>query len=192
MQPLQPPNLSHISNPMREQLHKEMKLRKENLKRDFQAMDETNRRVVLESIFVRDFLPLFAGDKVDNREDMLRMWYIIAGTAFSPVDIVDNAGNKVHTVPAIMDTAPINPLATNKLPLSLGAEVDEAMTHSKISRGAAENQLTHTLMRRIGNVEVPQTMSPAWQALIDHYRKPKDAKGASLPASDPNSESDFE
>lgn len=192
MHPLQnQPNSNRPHNPMHEQLHKEMKLRADTLKKDFAAMDETNRRVVLESIFIRDFLPLFAGDKMDNRGDMLKMWFIIAGTAFSPVDIVDNAGNKVGTVPAIMDTAPINPLATNKLPLSLGAEVDEAMTHGKISRGAAETQLTHTLMRRIANVEVPQTMSPAWQALIDKYRKPADNKGA-LPASDPDSESDFE
>jgi len=94
-------------------------------------------------------------------------------------------------VPPIMDTAPLNPLATNKLPLSLGDEVSEAMTHGKFSRNAAENQLTQTLMRRISSVETPQTMSPVWQELIDKYRKPEDKKGA-LPASDPDSESDFE
>ena len=60
-----------------------------------------------EHVFEQHFLPFFAGE-LDNANlkgrDVITDWISIAGTPMSEVDIVNEAGQTVFTVPAIFDS----------------------------------------------------------------------------------------
>ena|ERR1035437_5335183 len=68
-------------------------------------------RKLPENIFVRDFLPYFAGVKpITTRDKVLATWFTISGGATASVHIVDNhdANKILFTVPGLINTSVIN------------------------------------------------------------------------------------
>lgn len=64
-----------------------------------------------EAIFKDHFLPYFAGQVVPNDKDnRAAQWIGIAGNPTREVDLVDNSGKVVLTVPSLFDTHALNPL----------------------------------------------------------------------------------
>lgn len=64
-----------------------------------------------ETIFKEYFLPYFAGKVIPNeRDDRAAQWIGIAGNPTREVDLIDNSGKVVLTVPSLFDTHSLNPL----------------------------------------------------------------------------------
>lgn len=62
-----------------------------------------------EPLFVKHFLPVFAGE-VSSKENQqaLGNWISIAGTPMNEVDIIDNTGKVLFSVPPLFNTAVID------------------------------------------------------------------------------------
>jgi len=179
-------------NPIQVQAKRELVRRTNEIKAAFSALDEENVRSVPEVIFVRDFLPLFSGKPVPNAQDRLATWYLIAGTPYMPVNIVNQHGQKVIQVPPVLDGAQLNPASRGSRGLGMGALVEDAAQQGFISPRAADGALVAALSDRVHRVEIPKTVSPEWQAVFDHYAEGKlEGKSAAEKAADPG-ESDFE
>lgn len=66
---------------------------------------EINTRLP-EEIFVRNFLPYFAGKvQSDQSQQILASWISIAGTPMAEVTIVDNSNTPLYNVPGVFDTS---------------------------------------------------------------------------------------
>lgn len=61
-----------------------------------------------ENIFKQYFLPFFCGEVNTNKQNFLVQWISIAGTPIKEVEIIDENGNKLFNVPAIMDSTIID------------------------------------------------------------------------------------
>lgn len=63
-----------------------------------------------EAIFVDYFLPFFASDKpLPNNDTYITNWLKVAGSEYLEVDILDNGGKVLFTVPAMASTNVFNP-----------------------------------------------------------------------------------
>jgi hypothetical protein len=87
-----------------------------------QSMDDVFNDLVVnsprarlpEELFVSNFLPFFIGKgTVETNSDFLPTWISIAGSPAADVDVIDNRGNVLFTVPAFIDSGFINPLKNN-------------------------------------------------------------------------------
>lgn len=62
-----------------------------------------------ESIFVQVFLPFFCGEKsINDEKDILVKWVSIAGSPTKEVQIIDDNGDDLFVVPALMDSTIID------------------------------------------------------------------------------------
>lgn len=58
-----------------------------------------------QELFVNIFLPYFAGKvKDDVHLNLTTKWVAVAGSTMNPVDVIDNDGNKLFTVPPLMSS----------------------------------------------------------------------------------------
>ena len=63
-----------------------------------------------EAIFVDYFLPFFASEKpLPNNDTYITNWLKVAGSEYLEVDILDNSGKVLFTVPAMASTNVFNP-----------------------------------------------------------------------------------
>lgn len=56
-------------------------------------------------VFEGYFLPIFLGETVDTRGDWIARWQTVARTLSNRVDVVDNSGKFLFTVPPILNTS---------------------------------------------------------------------------------------
>jgi len=190
---MQRPNVPNKpSNPIQDQLVADMKRRKESLEQAFSALEDGNVRSIPEAIFVRDFLPMFSGQPVPNKQELLKTWFLIAGTPYIPVNVVDANGNKIIQIPAVHDAAQLNP-APNSAEVSLGVVATEAEQASRQAPRFGDAVISRALAGRIHRVEAPREPSAGWQAVFAHYKVGAYAPAVAEAAKkvDPN-ESDFE
>lgn len=98
--------LKGIMNAYKEQMLKDTN---ETLDKVFAGLVETVRDTVPrlpEEIFVRYFLPYFAGHiKNTDRPQILAEWISIAGTPMGEVAVIDPAGTILFYVPPVFDTS---------------------------------------------------------------------------------------
>jgi hypothetical protein len=70
---------------------------------------DTKNAVIPEQIFVNYFLPYLAGlVPITNDVTVISDWISVAGTAMSEVDVIDQHGKVLFTVPKLLDTNIIN------------------------------------------------------------------------------------
>ena len=79
-----------------------------------------------EALFKEYFLPIFkqspeeiaklSPEDTKNRERLLSDWVKVAGGHYNEVDIIDDAGNVLFSVPALLRTAVINPKKDDRHP----------------------------------------------------------------------------
>lgn len=132
--------------------------------------------VLPEDVFVKNFLPLFAGEEVPENVS-LNVWFGIAGNPYLPVKIVDSAkpSEVLYTVPAYFDrgTIDINNVDETASPLTHVLKTTEQL--SRIHPKRAENYFQEQLNRRNISKEDSGLMSKnalAWIAIIERYGKP--------------------
>lgn len=69
-----------------------------------------NTALLPESIFVKDFLPYFCGERnVEDNPEFLPMWFAVAGSPTSEVRIINNNREVLFVVPPVIDTTRFDP-----------------------------------------------------------------------------------
>ena len=141
-----------------------------------------------EPIFVAHFLPYFTGKKVeDPARNPMAEWIGVAGSATSKVDVIDDAGEVLFTVPPMMDSTIINLNQTG------GKRLNDLVTDYQLHReslpGAAANFYNREFNNKLkqivpGHVDETQA-SKQWRSIFDRYNvvplvddKGTDAKAA--------------
>lgn len=177
-------------SPIQKQLLADLTKKITALKNDFAQAELLEPATIPEGIFVRDFLPLFSGKDTSNREALLANWYLIAGSPYASVNIVDQFGTLVIKVPAILDRDAITiPTARGNNFLTV---FEEAKQRSAISPSLGDSIINAELQNRLNNMvstEGPKGMSAEWTQLLRHYKVLDGAKPAAQLGA---GESDFE
>lgn len=91
---------------------------------------EREKSRVPEAVFKERFLPYFSGEiNIADNDSILPLWIGIAGSPSAEVSIVDQTGNIIFDVPAIMDLTVIDS-AKHKLGESLAEIYSQYDLHS--------------------------------------------------------------
>lgn len=88
--------------------------------------DPSSRNKLPEQLFKSNFLPLFAGQETQS-EVTLGLWVSVAGTPFAEVDIIDDNGQVLFTVPPIFERHIVDPTVPRDMPFSVVADTVEKM-----------------------------------------------------------------
>lgn len=180
-------------NPVRAHQRREFEKRTERLQADFGVIGKEDVRKLPESIFVRDFLPLFSGESTQDRENLLSYWYLIAGTPYHPVDLIDERGQFVIQVPPLQDRNVVNPAGGNGKELS--AVFEEAKQKSSLSPALGQQIIANALHNNLQNKlskDVNKEHVALWEALMSHYGKSLSSTASAKNNQGAASESDFE
>lgn len=179
-------------SPIQKQLLADITKKVGELKRGFELAEQTDLRTVPEALFVRDFLPLFSGKDTTNRDHLLATWYMIAGSPYEVVNIINHLGDVVAQVPPVLNKNAITIPTTRGN--NLASVFEEAKQRSAMSPRLGDGIINAELQKRLDSMELErdtQAMSPAWRALLNHYDK--GAPGVSKAAVSNNADdSDFE
>lgn len=133
-----------------------------------------------ERIFVRDFLPIFAGKvPLDKVQDFVRVWVSIAGSPAAAVDIIDNAGKVIYTVPGIFDSSFIDPNRSEGA-MNFAEIVHFAKLHNGISPSLEQSVFIKNVQKKL---DAMQKKSPgfaknvkAWADIFARYNIGPDKK----------------
>jgi hypothetical protein len=168
-------------------------IRTNALMRDFAMMLSDSRKRIPENIFRRHFVAFFSGVKSAYDAELLEHWYKIAGTPYEEVDLVDERGNVVATVPPVLDRDSIPIVATRQPGMSVDFALDNEAQQATLSPRLATTRLATTLTEKFVNPSEGRkaALSQRWEELLKRYEAdiPKEKKTSS--ESD-NSTSDFD
>lgn len=177
---------------MQRQMHEDLVLRTEALKRGFQAIEKIATRQVSEEIFLAYYLDLFTGKSSENRDNLLSYWYVIAGTPYTPVNVINSRGEIVVTVPPILNRNTIPVKSDRPQETDLSYVFDVAQQQASLSPTLANNTVANTLTGRfLKEIDSGSVVSlkEQWAVLFAHYA-PEAAAPAAQKKQEP--ESDFE
>jgi hypothetical protein len=141
----------------------------------FQALSVVNTSNVPESIFIRDFLPLFSGEikDIEQMNYLLSMWYLIAGTPYNVVNVVGKNGKFIIAVPPVLDRSII---ANKSSQYALDAIFEEAKQKSVLSPNLGQKIINDELNDRFLNEsknEASSELTAQWITLLTYYGKVK-------------------
>lgn len=102
-----------------------------------------------ENIFVQYFLPFFCGEKtIEKDNDVIAKWIAIAGNPNKEVNIIDEDGQTVVTIPALVDSSFIDFKNINK-----GQPIKNIIANYELHKSqlpiVGENYLRNTMDSRI-------------------------------------------
>ncbi len=124
---------------------------------------------VLEIVFKEYFLDFFFNiAKFENNEVLILKWLELSGGPFREVDIIDNNGNYVITIPALYERPEIDYGAMNRKDFSEIA----GNFHMKLNRFHADGlNYLNTELKSVGNnISKPTPIAAAkWKAVYDYY-----------------------
>lgn len=131
-----------------------------------------------EATFVKSFLPYFCGEEpIEGRNNIIALWIGIAGSTTSKVNIVDNKGEVIFTVPPINDTSIIDVNNKNK---GQGFKniVQNYQLYANQTPASADNYLNRTIGGRLDRLraesEVFNQNEAIWVSIFQRYGKMKD------------------
>jgi hypothetical protein len=163
---------------------KQFKEHIQEMKLGFDSLNQLNVRSIPEVLFVNNFLPLFCGEisnKLPMFNDLLNVWLNIAGTNYSPVNVVDNKGNVIIVVPPINDKDILKPIISRTEDIAY--VFMEAKAKSVMSPSIGANIIAEGLGSRISSLitqEKPTTIQEQWTKLFTHYSKMGKVKPKSI------------
>jgi hypothetical protein len=142
--------------------------------KQFEELDRLNVRTIPENMFVHHFLPFFAGEVKENAQEIMTNWLTIAGSAVSPVNVVNTAGQVVAQVPPVQNNAGLDPTAQSDANIAYSAKEAKAMMG--LSPIAAQNILSSELGVKLSAMTKNIAVSNAdhekrWDTLLGHYGK---------------------
>lgn len=142
-----------------------------------------------ESTFVKEILPVLTGEVISTEFPLLMA--AVAGTPFSEVDVVDDAGNILFRMPALLERNIISHEEASKRG-SLASMLITAEMMIRQSPRRAQSYLEHELDGRgiaKNRDEIINQRQARWNHILAHYGKTLTAtgdvtEGASAPAAD--------
>lgn len=176
-------------------VNKQMKLLVEQtklLRQSFVKASESTVKTIPRDIFVYHFFPLFSGKDYSRMEELLPIWYGIAGSANKPVDVVDSDNNVLIRVPAIQNNYLVSPIT--KRIAGLHYETERAVQLAQMSPVASQNQLDGAFGRVatiISNEEDQQDIEAQWNKVFEMFTV-KEGKPVSVVKKQQDEEDDLE
>lgn len=101
-----------------------------------------------ESVFVQLFLPYFSGTPFPDNRNVIAEWIGIAGTPMSEVDIINDQGAVLYSVPSLFNTDMLQ-VANKKAGLAIGDIVDNYKLRDQHVRGSGERYLSHAIEEKL-------------------------------------------
>ena len=149
----------------------------ENLKsinRDLDILNKEDKPRLLEKIFVGVFIPIFAGEE-SQYNATIETWIMFAGTPYISVDIVNDFGKVIFTVPPIFDRENVNvDNGNNNIPiLEIVKRADQfARVHPNQGKQYLNNELSKkaTLLKLSANIIKNLEF---WNTTFKKYGKPE-------------------
>lgn len=145
----------------------------ETVNASFEALVTKQERVKLpEEVFRHHFLPFFTGQEVqDKSRKPVTEWIGIAGSPTASVDVVNEGGETMFTVPPMMDSAIVN------LGLQKGKNLHELVLeyklHGESVPGAAQKFYRHNVQNKLNSLVPGHTdesqAEKAWRKIFEHY-----------------------
>ena len=178
---------------MSEQIRKDSERRTAALMQEFASVVTDTKKKFPESLFRKYYVAFFSGTKSEHDATLLEHWYTIAGSPFDEVDLVDNVGNVVATVPAITNRDVIPVIAARQDGISVDFAMETARQQASLSPRMAQTRLTTSLNEKFikPDESSTKTVQSKWTALMSRYAAdlPKSASTAAKAAS---ADSDFD
>lgn len=147
-----------------------------------------------ENIFQQYFLPFFAGEKpITSENKIMENWISVAGTPMAEVDIIDNAGKVLFSVPSLFDTKIIDTVIKDR---KTSLTDIYANTDARTARIPAEGAtyLARALDDKAGTIasgsKIDDINNQRWNEIFQRYGK-KIPGDKSTEVKQPN-EDDFE
>ncbi len=140
-----------------------------------------DRRIIPEDLFVKEFLPYFAGEKSFNEGDnVLANWITVAGTPFAEVNVIDQEGNTVVTVPGLTTTLQHNLTERAGTPLSdIVVQAEIIGSQQQVLGNRYLNNKLDEKQKEIIRTVMPEVLEPIktqWDAIFKHYNIISDIK----------------
>lgn len=133
----------------------------EKLKKSFIDLTEVTINKVPRDIFYHHFLPLFSGQDYSRKEELLPIWYQIAGAANKPVDVVDSAGKVLVRVPPVQNNYLISPIT--KRVGGMHFETEQAKQYAQASPLQGEAMLNNSLNRTANAIATEEDQTEIYQ-----------------------------
>ena len=136
------------------------------------VQQNTNGRLP-ENIFVGYFLPYFSGQKpIDKSSQVMADWISIAGTPMNEVDILDQSGNTIYTVPSLFDTNIIK-VNSRKEGESIADIYNQYDLRMNNIPSVANNFLLKALDKKIEDLNTQSTIHDnnvtRWNSILSRY-----------------------
>lgn len=127
-----------------------------------------------EEIFVGVFLPYFSGEVQSTHDNnLVANWISVAGSPMASVDIIDNSGTKLYTVPPIMDTSIIDISNRNKT-ISFKDILVQAEVNGRNIKGDGERFALKEFSEKADSIILSKEVSEKeaeWVAILSRYGK---------------------
>lgn len=153
-----------------------------------------------EDIFKQHFLPFFSGKEArDENKNVLGEWIGIAGSPVAEVNVIDNEGKVLFTVPPIFDSTVIKAVQDN-----LGKSFSDIYAlyrlHSNNLPAQGENFLTKELSKKYADTitksELLEENSKKWEKILNRYdgnnNTTPNTEKKTIVKSNPDDEVDYE
>ena len=134
------------------------------------ATAEQSQSTMLESVFVRDFLPMFAGKVKDS--PLMGVFINGAGGFGRRVSIIDSQGRVLYEVPPILNTAHMQPFPTDKDAPTMSQVVDMVDMLRRQSPTKADTLFQQAMVTRLrdGHKPIdPRGYFEEWEAIFKRY-----------------------
>ena len=140
-----------------------------------------DRRAIPEDLFVNEFLPYFSGQKpFSEGNNVLGNWVTVAGTPFAEVNVIDQSGNTVVTVPGLTTTL------QHKLAERSGTPLHDIVVQAEVVGSQQQvlgnrylnNKLDEKQREIIGTVmpEALVSVKSQWDDIFKHYNVATETK----------------
>jgi hypothetical protein len=154
----------------------------------------TNNPKLQERVFVNVFLPLFIGEE-NLYNASFQTWFSFAGTPFTSVDVIDENGKVLFTVPPILDRSVINSVSNTRV--SMASVLTTSRQFARIHPNQGKAYLDTELRKRATIKKVPTNMLKyltTWNAIFKRYGKDEimEVKETNTPEVVKTSVDDFE
>jgi hypothetical protein len=141
-----------------------------------------------EQVFVNEFLPYLTGEKdLDPKSNLLTTWVGIAGNASNEVDVVDNKGEILFSVPGLINTNLLK-IGDRHRDDSIIARVAEYTQMQNILPTVAHGELMGHLDRKVTDILPSNTgvIESRWNNILERYGKIKPSESSVKKIDDDN------
>jgi hypothetical protein len=153
------------------------------------------RGKIPEEIFKQHFLPYFAGEKpITTESKIMEQWISVAGTPMSEVNVINNTGEVLFSVPSLFDTKIIDTVIKDRKSSLTDIYTNSEVRSSRIpSEGIAylARALTDKVQNIAGTSKVDIENKQRWETIMQRYDK-QSKSNSSNTVNNSSNEDDFE